>query len=204
MLTLPVLRNVQFSWRTYYPKRLVRLYLLVLAAVVLGLLLVITAPRFNAVELGSWVNACPDGYTALGLIRDVTLITGVSTVVSPLWSLRWEVLFSLALPLYIYAVKTQRIREWVKISGVGLTLIAGSLLGNDYIFFLSIFLCGALMAGNWSSLSNWSVHFGKQRWLMSTTFSVGILMACCRWELQAMGVPAAIADRFSWLSVLGT
>jgi hypothetical protein len=39
---------------------------------------------------------------------------------------------------------------------------------------------------------------------MSTTFSVGILMACCRWELQAMGVPAAIADRFSWLSVLGT
>ncbi|MET0990533.1 MAG: acyltransferase family protein, partial [Glaciihabitans sp.] len=96
VLTLPVLRfgAGKFSWRAYYPKRVLRLYLPVWGAVLFGTLLAVVVPRVNHSSVGSWLGSRPDP-TPLGALEDAILIFGPSDVISPLWTLQWEVLFSL-------------------------------------------------------------------------------------------------------------
>ena len=43
-LTIPVLQNTEFNWMAYYPRRSVRLYLPVVASVLLAALLLVVVP----------------------------------------------------------------------------------------------------------------------------------------------------------------
>lgn len=63
---LVLVRQVQqgrgFSWRTYFPRRLVRLYLPVLAAVVLGYLSIVLVTHTNDDSFSAWLNARPNTF----------------------------------------------------------------------------------------------------------------------------------------------
>ena len=203
VLTLSVLRNDTFDWLSYYPRRLIRLYGPVLAAIAIGYGLLLLFPRDVLTELGNWVEGRPSSYPLTTIARDALLVFGSSGTVSPLWSLRWEVLFSLTLPLYALLASTRSIPLWFKVAlSVGL-LALGSFLANSFLFYLTIFVLGALLAGSWTRLTELASR-PAPRWFWPTFFVAGVLLSGVRWELGGWGVPRSATGALTWVSVVGT
>ncbi|PRY64642.1 peptidoglycan/LPS O-acetylase OafA/YrhL [Glaciihabitans tibetensis] len=147
VLTLPVLRaGVRgFSWRVYYPKRLLRLYLPVWVAVLFGTVLATVVPRVADGSLGSWLSSRPDP-SMVGILKDLALIGGPSDVISPLWTLQWEVLFSLLLPAYIAFVVVLP-KWWIaKLLAVICIVGIGAVTGTESVVYMATFAIGCLFA----------------------------------------------------------
>lgn len=203
VLAIPVLQNKDFSWLAYYPRRIIRIYGPVLAAIAFGLVTLLLVPRFQSSSIGQWMNARPSSYTTTGLLQDATLIFGTSRTISPLWSLRWEIIFSLALPLFILFGVFWFKLWWAKlIISIGL-IAAGAILGNEFMFYLPMFAIGVLLISRWEQLSLWGGLASRRPWVWPTVALVGVLLTCIRWELSALGVGAIIVHRLEWLSVVG-
>lgn len=135
-----------YDWRSYYPRRLVRLYLPVWAALALAALSFLIAPRISAADQAWWVNRHADPFILVGFLHDATLVRGAGWVLSPLWSLQWEVLFSLFLPVYVAAVR--RSTRWAPLGVVGCLAISelGSMSGIPSATYLPMFGVGAFLA----------------------------------------------------------
>ena len=127
VLTLPVLRRGDaFDWMSYYPQRLVRLYVPVIAAVALGIAWFILVPRDASMQ-SLWLEGRPHELSIRTIFRDITLVGGSGGLVSPLWSLRWEILFSLLLPVFVViVVRFARGRAFVFAGAFERPVVAGS------------------------------------------------------------------------------
>ncbi|WP_125774715.1 acyltransferase family protein [Antribacter gilvus] len=96
--------------RAYYVQRLARLYLPVWGAVALALAVALAIPRDGgAASLWLAMHADPD---ALSVVMDLTLLGGIGPawLDSPLWSLAWEIWFSLLLPVMWLLVRRLPVR----------------------------------------------------------------------------------------------
>ena len=89
----------------YYPKRILRLYLPICGAAVVAF--VLRAASHDPVAGGSWwVNRHADAPTLGGALAGTVLLVGPATRInSALWSLKYEVVFSLLLPLYLVGAR---------------------------------------------------------------------------------------------------
>lgn len=202
VLTLPVLHSERFSWLAYYPKRVVRLYGPVVAAVFIGFVWVLAVPRYNTAALGAWMNARPNDYTSERLLRDLTLLNGTSGMVSPLWSLQWEVLFSLALPLYVLFARAP-VPGWLKFV-TAIALISWGLAGHGpHFYYLPMFALGAVIVAHWDRLERLAAQLDARPGAWAALLVVAALLTCSRWELDALGLSAAEASSWRWVSVLG-
>lgn len=146
VLTLPVLaRGKDYSWVAYYPQRLIRLYVPVWAAVLVGVLWLLVVPR--TAEMASlWLERRAVAPEVWRILRDVTLLAGPGGVVSPLWSLRWEIIFSLLLPLFVFVgVKLMRFR-WVTLVACIALITVGGATGIEPLLFLPMFMLGVVVA----------------------------------------------------------
>ena len=76
---------------------------------------------------------------------------------SPLWSLRWEILFSLLLPIYVWLAKSKVRPAAVMLALIGCSF-AGSVTSIDALRYLPIFGCGAVLA---AAMRNGSLHMGS-------------------------------------------
>lgn len=116
VLTLPLGATGRFGWPAYCAGRVVRLYLPVWGAVVGSILLASAVVRSNT--FGSvWLRG-HQGPGPRSLAQDAVLLFGTSTVDGPLWSLRWEVWFSLMLPAgYVALRRCARSRWWLPTIG---------------------------------------------------------------------------------------
>ena len=120
-------------WIAYYPARIVRLMLPAVVSVGLALaFLQISHP---------WVYV-----TLRSVARDVVLLKGTDYLNGPLWSLQWELWFSLLLPLYVVAAWV-RPHLWAVKSAAVLVIAAVGLLSQEpAVFYLSVFALGSLLA----------------------------------------------------------
>jgi peptidoglycan/LPS O-acetylase OafA/YrhL len=150
VVSLPFVRDAAApvsSWVGYYPRRLVRLYVPVWAAVGLAALIA-TAVKRHGIDGGSeWVlfHNNPDW---AGVRRDVTLVHGTDGLNGPLWTLRWEVIFSLLLPGYVVFARVARRASLVKVL-LMLDLVAvGVHTGHETLTYLPLFGTGAALAGD--------------------------------------------------------
>ena len=176
-LTLPLLSGRPAHWLAYYPRRMIRLYFPVWSAAAFAIALFILFPR-SAIDGGSWwLNKHDIPLTAHAVSRDVTLVLGSTFINSPLWSLRWEVLFSLALPLYFYLAKRFG-QGWfgggVLAASVLVAVGLGGRLENPYLLYLPVFVLGVLLAVNRQSLEN---ALAKQSARVSWSLMVVALIA---------------------------
>lgn len=164
VLTLPILRRGSARWRSYYPSRLIRLYLPVVASVVLAAILAVLVTRTPMDGRSKWMELHSEPLTLANIIRDATLINP-GWLNSPLWSLKWEVIFSLLLPAYlIVAAKTRRWWWVVALGSIALST-AGAVIGNGFITYLPMFMIGCSIAAGWDSAQLvpqriWSVLLG--------------------------------------------
>lgn len=203
VLVLPIIRHGRaFSWAAYYPRRILRLYIPVAAAVIFGAILVLLARRFQGPGLGPWMNSRTPGYTVEGFVRDIVLVFGPSRVISPLWSLRWEVLFSLLLPLFALFALALRGLWWFKlVATVGITA-AGSIFGSEYLFFLPIFAIGALLISEWNAILKTMARLDGRRWAWPTYLTVAVVLTTATWVASGLG--ATEANRYiAWVPILG-
>jgi peptidoglycan/LPS O-acetylase OafA/YrhL len=162
VLMFPIIGACDFSWRRYYPSRLIRLYIPVWASLVFVVALTLAVLSLSP-------GASPPPFdereyllNPLRIVRDAILITGVSQLDGVLWSLRWEVLFSLLLPLYAVVALKWRHLWHAKLAAVLALAIVGtivltlnSLLGPAF-FYMAMFGLGAVMAAELGRLRGWA------------------------------------------------
>ncbi|KRE76479.1 MULTISPECIES: acyltransferase family protein [Micrococcaceae] len=186
VLTLPRLRGRPQSWPAYYCKRIARIFPPVWASLGLAVITVWIAPRIADPDLSSWVNKHQEPTNAF---IDGALLFGASSLNSPLWSLRWEVLFSLLLPMFCIGVCRFRQAWMLRMAGLLMTIGLGDILEEDVLVFLPMFGLGVLMASHVEVLSAWAAKFRSSTWCGLLTVTLIFLLS--RWILP--GIPAANA-----------
>jgi peptidoglycan/LPS O-acetylase OafA/YrhL len=146
VLTLPVIRRTKFSYASYYPSRFVRLYLPALVSLLAALVIALLIPRVLRVGESAWMAAHVEPLTPLTIAHDAVLILGAHFLNSPLWSLQWEVLFSLLLPVYVFVAVRFRRLWWLTsllvLLWVGLTFA----VGIPKLAYLPMFFLGSILA----------------------------------------------------------
>jgi peptidoglycan/LPS O-acetylase OafA/YrhL len=153
VLTLPVARGGVFRPASYYPHRLLRLYVPVWGA------LVFAAVAHFAVE-GSggggtwWLDAHTRGLGLEQVKESFFLLHGAGdySLLAVLWSLHWEVVFSLLLPLFLLFGWATRRFVWVAAAAVLAILCFRGL--HEWARYLPAFALGALMAFQHSRFSS--------------------------------------------------
>ncbi|PWJ55116.1 Peptidoglycan/LPS O-acetylase OafA/YrhL, contains acyltransferase and SGNH-hydrolase domains [Quadrisphaera granulorum] len=178
VLALPLVNGARpalRTWVVYYPRRLVRLYLPVAASLVLALLAVTLVPRTVHEGASWWLNGHAEPVTAAGLVKDLTLVAGNTWLNSPLWSLRWEVLFSLALPAYVLFARITRRVWWLAAGLLALATAAFAHLDVQALFYLSMFAIGAVAAVHSEALRQRVESWGRVGWITVAVVAVALL-----------------------------
>lgn len=134
------------SWRTYYPQRVVRLYLPVLGAVLLSVALYLAVDRSAAPapDASSWVLNHVRVLDVGDVLHDAWLLDGVGPLNTAFWSLQWEVLFSLLLPVFLLALLRHRGAPGAKAVALLACVAAGAWSTVDPLL-PTVFLTGSLL-----------------------------------------------------------
>lgn len=180
-----------FDWFTYFPSRILRLYLPVAAAVAIGAVSFLAVPRV-AHGLSAWLDDRAGVYDLRSMLTDFLLITGVSGRISPLWSLQWEVLFSLLLPLYVIVFRSSRL--WLNLGLSGVAMIIGAQLGIPALMYLSMFAIGASLGSGWERINAAVDRARGRRWWHSA--AAGAFLCCM---VLAMSFWTLAGFQLDWL-----
>lgn len=151
VLTRPFTR-AQRNWRIYYPRRLLRLYPPIWGALILTIGMSALEHRHGIPGATYYLDHHSN--TNLNSVeKDALLPSTTETFDVPLWSLHWEIIFSLLLPAYVLVgkyFKISRPTRWVVAAGIlvlaGVDAKSNSLALSDAILYLPMFGAGALMA----------------------------------------------------------
>lgn len=155
----------------YYGRRLVRLYVPVWAALIFAAALAIMIPRGG--DGGAWLESHPQP-TVSRMLRDGVLLLGTSNLNSPLWSLTWEMWFSLLLPLMILAYRVLRVARWWLPCATLLVIVSAfsrwpaladvlpaSWLTVPLMRYLPVFALGILFAAHREQILQWGERLGR-------------------------------------------
>lgn len=190
VVALPVIRRrANFSWLTYYPQRLARLYLPVWAAVAFTVGLILFIDRNTPIG-NSWLDASAGFVSKRDLFLDLTLIVGDGELMSQLWTLRWEVIFSILLPLYVW-IAIRFNRHWLAIATASLGLIVAGQFGlGSYASILPMFMLGVLLAVRLPEVSEFSARLnrGQRAWIVAGT----LLLMSSPWMLTGLGATGSL------------
>lgn len=183
VLALPAMQGGGFSWAAYYPKRIIRLYVPVVASVGFTLLTIVLVPRISGSDFSLWFNMHAVSVEPAAVLKEAILLLGAGAYNSPLWSLRWEVLFSLLLPAYLWAGMMLK-RGWVLGLGAMLVLsLIGMAVGEEHLAYLPMFGIGVLLA---VALPDLEGSFGRRSWLGPATFAAGAVGLTLTWVVPTL------------------
>ncbi|WP_085369145.1 acyltransferase [Leifsonia sp. NCR5] len=190
VLSLPVLRPREFDWMAYFPRRLVRIGLPVLCSLVLAAGLALLVPQIPRFGTSSW--AASTSVHPLSIERFLVNIDPLMpdvTLNNPLWSIFWEMAFSMALALFVGLAVVLK-RFWPLV--LALT-VASTFLGIDSqaqsFRYLPAFFVGALAAALFpriqaigAAISSWRI--GHLVW--AVVFVASLLLLIGTWLFPAL------------------
>jgi peptidoglycan/LPS O-acetylase OafA/YrhL len=187
VLVLPVLRSRAYEWVGYYFRRTIRLYLPVVASIALAAI-IIYAHRQKPGNASSWVESYSVRSPNWGLfLQALDIFEPSNPVNNPLWTLRWEMIFSLTLPLFVFGALMLRKRAGVVLTCAIVLVFLGTLKDVTFLLYLPVFFCGAMLAVNADRLLSWSTSIRGRRgvsfaWLALLLGGGTLLIA--HWLLQ--------------------
>jgi peptidoglycan/LPS O-acetylase OafA/YrhL len=149
VLTLPLLNGRAMDLWAYYPRRVARLWLPAAASVVLSVLLILVTrpdPERAVSEWGARYSFAPSDIGVQRITESLFFITNSPSLNNPMWSLRWELLFSLFLPLVFLLVLRARRWHLVWILVCAALVGVGAFTGVDSLRYGPVFIAGALAA----------------------------------------------------------
>jgi peptidoglycan/LPS O-acetylase OafA/YrhL len=133
----------------YVRTRLVRLYGPVVASVLLAELLLKLAPHGNAGQATWWLNFYPDNAHVPDFLRSLYLLDGTSSINSVLWSMKYEVLFSLLilglLPVKQPIVPARPLRLVGLFAGLTGLVVMGAQNHLDVLTYMPMFFAGVVL-----------------------------------------------------------
>jgi peptidoglycan/LPS O-acetylase OafA/YrhL len=187
VLSVPYAAGKTGGWRSYYPQRLLRLYLPVWGALVFSLIAVTVVPRHYVPGATYFVNlhaTAPHGIAQAA--RNATLLVKTGWLDSPLWSLRFEVAFSVFLPLAVWAgALGHRVRA-VESAACLAVVVAGWQVHSQLLEYVPMFGLGVVLAYEQERFRAVTCRFTQARWIVITTVSV--LLISSYWDLWGLGL----------------
>ena len=148
VLTLPVVRQPNFDWLRFMSARVIRLFLPVAASLVLATLVTRVWTRSPDPTVSSWLAAPynPLSISFGQLLANLDLVFSDMTVNGPTWTIRWEMLFSLLLPLVLGLSIIFRRRWPLGLVGIAGVIFVGLQFGVSSLVFLPVFAIGTILA----------------------------------------------------------
>lgn len=145
VLTLPMLGS-RMRGASFFARRFIRLYIPVWGAVAFASVMWLAIPPHSDPDWSWWMNAHDVDLNVRALGADLTLVVATSWVNSPLWSLRWEVWFTILFPLLLVAIV--RWRRFAAAKAVILLVLiqVGVVIGSDALVYLPVFGLGMILA----------------------------------------------------------
>ncbi|WP_459790623.1 acyltransferase family protein [Arthrobacter sp. AD-310] len=178
VLALPLLGGATVDWKSWYPRRLLRLYVPTWVAVAIALALFMIIPRVENPAASSWINDHSRNMSVGEFIGPFTLLFGeTGFLLSPLWSLKWEVVFSLLLPLYFWVMLRTRRHPLLQVCVLTVASLAGYVLGIDTLKYMPFFGFGILLAQNINQVEGVTRAWGRTQWAVVTAVSLVLLPA---------------------------
>lgn len=179
-LALPFTGGCGPRWREYYPRRVLRLGLPALGSLVFAYACY-SAIRHPAVAADTWWLArLSEAQMHLTSFTDYA--RNPTKLNDPLWSLRYELEFSLLLPAYLFvAIKFRRFAVLAAVLTLVLCAV-GARTGSGELTFLPVFLLGVLVAFNIDQAKNFVARTPTSIRVVITVAAV--LLLTCDWWLN--------------------
>lgn len=147
VLSLAVFRGASLDVWNYYPRRFLRLWLPSAASIALVVVISLLIPRDPTAATSEWARESLDTpLSADGIASSLFLVTGRQPYNNPLWSLKWELLFSLVLPLVLLIGMRFRSHPWLFIIGCAALCGLGGYWEIPGMQFGPMFLVGVFVA----------------------------------------------------------
>jgi peptidoglycan/LPS O-acetylase OafA/YrhL len=201
VVALPLLRG-SVSWPAFFASRLVRLYVPVWASLLFAVALIALFPRHEAaVTSGEWITeANASSVTLSSFLREASLAPASYDIVNTLWSLRWELVFTAALPFLIaFALLLRRSTAALVVAG-GLAVAAtvlGRVLSVDALVYLPVFLLGTLVAVRLDDIVGWA-HRRPRPALWAVVGSVSALLLVASWVGRPLAPSGDLVSEILW------
>lgn len=169
VLSLPFVRNGDYPGPYFYPRRALRLYLPAIASLVFAFLMALIIPRAVIPGASQWVNEHAE--LANGpqqVVLGSSLMHGWGGLNLSLWSLRWEVLFSMLLVAFLWFGRVAVRALWVKVSLTIAVAALWPLLNLVYPngVFIVVFILGVLMAYNIEVMERLAARISTTGWVL--------------------------------------
>ena len=192
VLVLPFTRpGTAGNWAQYYAKRFFRLYLPAWASLAVAVVLMAAIPRSASPLQSPWADIYVTDASVGQVLKDGLLMLNASTINTPLWSLKWEVLFSLLLPAYVlFALRWRRFWH-VKIILALLLAMAGALLDVESLSYLPIFAVGAVLGTERERIRELTESWPRFAWFFVA--AAGIFLANAEWISPEQPIPGVEA-----------
>lgn len=174
------------GWAAWYPARLLRLYVPTTAAVLTAVGLYAAVPRESRLGLSWWLRFHDAPLPWTDVVKCLVLVTGTTSLNSALWSLRWEVIFSLTLPLFLLLGRGGR----AVVAAQATALLAAMVLGGGSHLsarYLPVFGLGVLLARQLRTLAPLAARLQPRVWV--GTGVVGVLLLEAPWLLGPTAPP---------------
>jgi peptidoglycan/LPS O-acetylase OafA/YrhL len=184
-----------YDWFAYVPRRLLRLLLPVAGAVALGTVAYLVA-RPSSIRFASpWLRADAVPVTPIQVADGLDVLFGVSHLDNPLWSLRYEVLFSLLLPVFCLLLGIGARASLALLPGLAVVAGLGAWLASPLLTYLPMFAIGCLLGGLLPMLTARARALtpGARRAAGATGLLLALVLIGSEWELRAAGVPFDVA-----------
>jgi len=187
VVVLPALKRLDFSWPGLIASRVVRLLLPAWAAIVFATILLLVVPRVPEQVTGdTWLaRQVQSDWSWDRLVGEFSLMIGSVPYNNVLWTLRWELLFSLLLPGFLVVAVV--LRHWWLPTGllaVGIG-VAGTVGDIEAMQYLPVFFLGTLIAVRLRALEGWSDSRGARR-LLAVVLPVSLLVLISQFLLQGV------------------
>jgi peptidoglycan/LPS O-acetylase OafA/YrhL len=187
VVVLPALKRADYSWPGLIASRVVRLLLPAWAAIVFATILLVAVPRTpDRVTRGTWLaGQVQSDWSWHRLVAEYSLMIGGVPYDNVLWTLRWELLFSLLLPgLMVVAIVLQRWWLPTGLLAVGIGVV-GTVGDIEAMQYLPVFFLGTLLAVRLRALEAWS-ESRRARQLLAVLLPVSLLVLISQFLLQGV------------------
>jgi peptidoglycan/LPS O-acetylase OafA/YrhL len=178
VLALPFARRGGIPSRYFYPRRMLRLYLPAIASLIFAFLTALLVPRVVIPGASPWLNEhALVGNGPLQVILGSSLMYGWGGLNISLWSLRWEVLFSLLLAVFLWIARTWPQLLWFKVAAVVIVCSVWPIAGLFYAngIFIAVFMLGVLMAFNVDRMEGFARRIPTAGWWLLLAGSAVLL-----------------------------
>ncbi len=145
VLSLAAADGARFDAARYYPTRIVRLYVPVWAALVFAAAVHEAVAHERVAGATPWLNLHVTDWSASTTAHEIVLLlqAGDYYYTTVLWSLRWEVAFSLLLPVFLLCARRFPLRLLAVLS---LAAIVAGGPGSGVLRYMPVFMLGTALA----------------------------------------------------------